>query len=182
MSALLAAEESDRVRKRLAYHREPVAAASGRAREVDDESRAPDPGNPSRKEAVGRPADGVRSDRLRDARHLAFEHRRRRLGRDVARRHARAPCREHELGLVRERFDRGSDLAPLVGDDTARNLVTLDAEQLLQNRPALVLPLAPCNAVRDREDSGLQSCASFVFSSRRTSLTTIESSTALAMS
>ncbi len=71
-----------------------------------------------------------------------------------------------------------------------RDCTPLDAEpsadqQLLQDVPAPVLARAGDDAVGDRQDSGTpsgQPAGSFVFSSSRTSVTVISSSTAFAMS
>ena len=57
----------------------------------------------------------------------------------------------------------------------------LSPQKLLEHGPALIRPLAARDAVRDRQD-GRSQTSSLVFSSRRTSRTTMEPSTAFAMS
>jgi hypothetical protein len=74
--------------------------------------------------------------------------------------------------------DRGT----LVRDDAALDLVALLREQLLEDVAAPVLALPGGDTVRDGQDGGLQETTSFVFSSRRTSSTTISLSIAFAMS
>jgi hypothetical protein len=127
------------------------------------------------------PCDGIGSDRFGNAGNLALEHRRGCLRRDVPRSDARPAGREHERYRIGQLLDRRGDLAPLVRDDPSQDFVAVVGEQVLEQAPALVRPLAAGNAVRDGEDRRLQT-SSFVFSSKRTSLTTIESSTAFAMS
>ena len=73
-----------------------VAAAAGRAGQVDDERATEDAGGAAREEPVRRLRDRVRPERLGDPRRLALEHGARRLGRHVARREPRAAGRQHE--------------------------------------------------------------------------------------
>jgi hypothetical protein len=179
--ALLAGDEPESMRERLADDGEPVSATAGRPRQVDHERRAAGARDTAGKEAVGRSPRRIGPNRLRDARNLTLEDRGGRLRRDVTGGDSGPAGREHQTHVVAELLDRRGDLAPLVRDDASRDLVALLREQLLQQCPALVRPLAASDAVRDGEDGGLQ-ISSFVFSSRRTSLTTIEPSIAFAMS
>jgi hypothetical protein len=182
MTSLLAGEEADRMGERLTYDLESVSTAARRAREVDDESLPPDSGNATGEEPVRGSGDSVGSDGLGDTRHLALDHRGGRLGRDVAGRNTRPARRHHELELVRQLLDRLRNLPSVVGNHAALDLLpAVAAQQLFQSLAALVRALAPRNAVRDGEYSGPQS-SSLLFSRSRTSRTTIESSTAFAMS
>jgi len=61
------------------------------------------------------------------------------------------------------------------------DVVVVGLEQLDEERAALVFPLAGGNAVRDRDDSGLQT-GSFVFSTSVTSEMDMSLSIAFAMS
>ena len=169
------------MRKSLVDDRIAVAAAARRAWEIDHERRSAHAGEAPRQQTVRRAAEGVRSNRLRKPGNLPLDHRRGRLRSDISGRHASPARCNHQLGLVSELLDRRRNLASLVGHDATRDLVALDLEQLLQKSSTLVRPLATRNAVRDRQDGGPQT-SSFVFSSRRTSVNDIESSTAFAMS
>jgi hypothetical protein len=169
------------MRKSLADDREAVPATARRARKVQHERRAAHAGDAPGEETVGRPAEGVGPNRLRKPRHLALDDRGGRLRGDVPRRHTGSAGRDHELGLVGELLDRSGDLAPIVGDDAALDLVALVFEQLLEEGAALVSSLSARDAVRDRQDGGSQT-SSFVFSRSLTSVNVIESSTAFAMS
>ena len=62
------------------------------------------------------------------------------------------------------------DVVAVLGEETGEEVATS------------VLALAARDAVRDGEDGRLDQTASFVFSTRRTSLTTISGSIAFAMS
>lgn len=181
MSALLAGDEPESVRERLADDGEPVSATAGRSRQVDHERRAPGARDTAGKEAVGRSPRRIDPNRLGDARNLTLEDRGGRLRRDITGGDSGPAGGEHQVHVIGELLDRGRDLAPLVRDDAPRDLVALVREEPLQQSPALVSPLAARDAVRDGEDGGLQ-ISSFVLSSRRTSLTTIEPSIAFAMS
>jgi hypothetical protein len=70
----------------------------------------------------------------------------------------------------------------LVGDDLAYDVVPLRGQQLGERVAAAVLALAGGDAVGDGQDGGFQETISFVFSTSRTSSTTISLSIAFAMS
>ena len=76
--------------------REAVAAAAGRAGEIDDERPSVHAGDSAREESVRGLRERVGADRLRNSGRFAVDHRARRLRRHVARRHAGASGREHE--------------------------------------------------------------------------------------
>ena len=126
--------------------------------------------------------DRVRAHRLGDSGRDAVEHVRRRLGRHVARAEPRAAGREHDLRRGRQLTNRLGDRGALVGNDAALHLVAFLGEQLREDVSAPVLALAGRDAVRDGQDRSPQETTSFVFSSRRTSSTTISLSIAFAMS
>ena len=126
--------------------------------------------------------DRVRPQRLRDPRRLAVKHVARRLGRDIARREARAPGREDETRAGRELADSRGDLIPFVGDDAPLDVVPVGAEKLLERVAARVLPRPGDDTVLDGEHGRLQSTGSFVFSTSETSTIRMPLSTAFAMS
>jgi hypothetical protein len=167
--------------KSLVDDRVAVAATARRAWEIDHKRRSAHAGEAPRQQSVRRPAEGVRANRLRKPGNLALHDRGGCLRSDISWRHTSPAGCKHQLGLVSELLDRRCDLASLVGHDATRDFVALDLEQLLQKSSTLVRPLATRNAVRDRQDGDSQT-SSFVFSSRRTSVRDIESSTAFAMS
>ena len=169
------------MRKSLVDDRVAVAATARRAWEIDHERRSAHTGEAPGQQTVRRPSEGVRSNRLSKPGNLALDHRSGRLRSDISGRYTGPARRKDQVGLVSELFDRRRDLASLVRHDATRNLVAFDLEQLLQESSTLVHPFATRNAVRDRQDGGFQT-SSFVFSSRRTSVRDIESSTAFAMS
>jgi len=158
-----------------------VAAAAGRARQVDDERRPADPRETAAEQAVRGLRDRVGPQRLRDPRRLPVEDVAGRLGRDVARGEARAPGREDDAGGRREGAQRVGDPLPLVRDDAPLDLEAVGLQQLRERVAAPVLRLAARDAVRDGEDAGLQT-ASFVFSTSAISPITIALSIAFAMS
>jgi hypothetical protein len=178
---LLVGEQLQRVGERRAENREAVAAAAGRSGEIHDERRAGDAGDATGEEAVRRLRDRVGADCLRDAGRLPVEHLARGLGRDVARREPRAARRQDEPRARDELAQRGDDPVVLVRHHTPLDLVALAAEQLLEQVAARVVRRAARDAVGRREHRSSQT-GSFVFSSRRTSATTISLSTAFAMS
>ena len=69
----VARRELESVAKRGPEDGVAVAAATGRAGQVDDERRADEPGNAAGEERVRRPRDRVRPNRLGDTRCLAVE-------------------------------------------------------------------------------------------------------------
>ena len=73
MCRLLAREQLEPVGKGGLEDREAVAAAAGRAGQVDDERRATHAGDPAREEAVRRARDRVGADRLGDPGRGALE-------------------------------------------------------------------------------------------------------------
>ena len=128
-----------------------VAAAAGRAGQVDDERAAEDAGGPAREKPVRRLCDRVRAERLGDPRRLALEHGARRLGCHVARRNPRPARCQNERRLSGKLLDRGCDLVRLVGDNAARDVVAVRLEQLCERVAARVRGLAPRHAVGHRE-------------------------------
>src|SRR5262245_55950016 len=125
--------------------------------------------------------DRVGADRLCDPRDHPLEDTRRRLGRHVARADTRAAGGQYEPRLVRQLLDRLRDRSPLVRNDAAHDLETFGDEQLLEQVAARVLASAHVDAVGDRQHGGLHT-ASLVFSTSRTSESSMPESTALAMS
>jgi hypothetical protein len=83
--------------------------------------------------------------------------------------------------MVGELADRRGDLLAIVGDDAAFDGVAVRLEQSREQVAARILARALVDTVRNREDGGLQT-GSFVFETSVTSVTTIDLSTALAMS
>ena len=139
------------------------------------------PATPRESSACGVFVERVGADRLRDPGRLAVDHRARRLGRDVPRRHAGAAGGEHERRGPGELDDRLGDLPRLVGNDPALDLVAVGGEQLREQVAARVLPRAGDDAVGDRQHGRLHA-SSFVFSTSVTSAMTISLSIAFAMS
>ena len=129
-----------------------------------------------------RPRDGVGPDRLADPRGRAVEDVPGRLRRDVAWGEAGSTGREDEASRACELTDRVRDLGPVVGHDSADDVVALAPQELLEGSSARVLPRALRDAVGDRQDGDLRQAGSFVLSTRRSSLTTMSRSTAFAMS
>src|SRR5436190_4096466 len=160
---------------------EAVPAAARRAGEVDDQRPVADARDSAREQAVRRLRDRICANRLRDPRRRPLKHLGGRLGRHVAGAETGAAGRQDQNGLFRELHDRVGDGLAVVGDDAPLDLVTLSAEQLRQDVAAAVLPLAGRDTVGDGQDGGLHT-ASFVFSSKRTSLISISLSIAFAMS
>jgi hypothetical protein len=158
-----------------------VAAAAGRAREVDDERAPGDPGGPAREQPVRRLRDRVGAEGLGDAGRLTVEHVAGRLRRDVAWGEPGAARREDQPRGRRELAQRFGDLLPLVRDDAPLDLVPVARQQLRQQVAAPVLGLAARDAVADRQDGSLQT-VSFVFSTSETSPIVIALSIAFAMS
>ena len=158
-----------------------VAAAAGRAGEVDDQRAAGDASDAAGQQAVRRLRDRVGAQRLRDSRRLAVERVARRLRRHVARREAGAAGREDDSRDGGELAERGGDLLSLVGDDAALDVVAVALQELGEQVAAPVLRLAARDAVGDGEDGGPQT-GSFVFSTSVTSPITIALSIAFAMS
>jgi hypothetical protein len=175
-------EKLECVRERRLQHREPVAAAAGRAGKVDDERRADDTRGAARQQSVWRLRDRVGPQRLRDSRRLAVEDVACRLRRDVARREPRAARREDETRTERELADRRGDPIALVRNDAPLDVVAVGAQQLLERLAASVFARPGDDTVRDSENRGLQPTGSFVFSTSATSAIRIPLSTALAMS
>jgi hypothetical protein len=128
---------------------------------------------------VRRARDRVGSDRLRDPGSVSFEHRARRLGRDVARRHTGAAGRQHHARFGREDLERARDRVRVVGDDTAIDLEAVALEERREQVAARVLAGARGHAVGHRQHGGSHA---FVFSSTRTSPIVISPSIAFAMS
>ena len=102
-------------------------------------------------------------------------------GRDVAGRDAGPAGREDQRRGLRELDDRRRDLARLVGNDPALDVVAVGGEQLGEQVAARVLARAGDDAVGDREHGRLHT-SSFVFSTSVTSAMTISLSIAFAMS
>src|SRR5207253_7932071 len=84
--------------------------------------------------------------------------------RHVPRREAGAARRQHELCRSRELLDRGGDLARLVRDDAARQVVAVRGEKLGERVAAPVLRLTPRDAVGNGEHTGVH-CLTFSTSS-----------------
>ncbi len=129
-----------------------------------------------------RPRDRVGPDRFADPGSRAVEDVRSRLRRHVARGKAGSTGREDEASRARELPDRLRDLGAVVGNDSAEDVVALAPQELLQGSSAGVFPRALGDAVGDRQNRDPRQAGSFVFSTRRSSLTTISRSTAFAMS
>ena len=182
MGSRLAGEELERVGQRRPEHLEAVAGAARGAREVDDEGRPDDTGEPAGQQPVWRLGAGIGPERLCDPGCWAVEKLGGRFRSDVARPETRSPRRQHDARDGCQFADGGGDRFALVGDDPALDLVALLAQELREDRAASVLALAGGDTVGDREDSCSQSRASFVFSRSLTSSTTISLSIALAMS
>src|SRR5262249_54281969 len=125
--------------------------------------------------------DRVGTERFRNAGRSAVEHLHRRLGRDIARAESRSPGGQHQARVVREGNDGVGDRVPLVGDDLPLDLEALARAELAENIAAPVLARSLGNSVGDGQD-GNPHTGSFVFSTSRTSSTTISLSIALAMS
>src|SRR5207245_2608472 len=138
-------------------------------------------GDPPREQAVRRLRDRVGPDRLRKPGRTPVEHLNGRLGCHVTWREPGAARRDDERRLVRELGDRIGDGVPLVWHDPTLDLVAVLGQQAGQDLAALVLAHAGGDAVRDGEHRRLHA-DSFVFSSSRTSPTTISLSIAFAMS
>ena len=83
--------------------------------------------------------------------------------------------------MLGELLDRGSDRPRVVGNDPALDVEALVGEQGGQRLTARVLARALVDAVRDRQDGGVQR-GSFVFETSVTSVIVIALSTAFAMS
>src|SRR5512133_2122585 len=107
MLGRIAREQLERVTERGLDQLEPVAAAAGGARQVDDQGLAANARDTTSEQPVRRLAHGVGAEGLGNARHGAFEHRLGRLGREVARRDARAAGRQDESCRLCELSDRG---------------------------------------------------------------------------
>jgi hypothetical protein len=178
----LAGEQVKRMSQRRPEHLEAVAGAARRAREVDDEGRPDDTGEPAGQQPVWRLGAGIGPERLCDPGCWAVENLGGRLRSDVARPETRPPRRQHDARNRCQLADGGGDRCALVGDDPALDLVALLAQEIREDLAATVLALAGRDAVGDRQDSCSQSRASFVFSRSLTSSTTISLSIALAMS
>jgi hypothetical protein len=111
----------------------------------------------------------------------ALKDARRRLGRHVARADSCAARGQNEPRLVRQLLDRLGDRVPLIGHDASNDLETFGDEQLLEQVAARVLASPHVDAVGDCQDRSLHT-DSFVFSTNRTSASSMPSSTAFAMS
>ena len=130
---------------------------------------------------MGRLRKRIGANGLRDSRRRALQHRHRRFRCHVARAEPGAAGRQDESRFDRELFDRLGDRVTLVRDDSPDDLVALTPEELLQHVAARVLTPAHVDAVGDCQHRSLHSGA-FVFSTSRTSASSIPSSTAFAMS
>jgi hypothetical protein len=178
----VALEQRDRVRQRRAQHLEAVPAASRRAGQVHDEGPAAHARESTRQQGMRRLRERVGADRLRDARRHALEHVAGRFGRHVAGGEAGAARGQDDRRLFGQLGDRLGDGVAVVGNDPALDLVALGREQPCEHIAALVLTRSLGNAVRDRQHGRPHSTGSFVFSTSRTSESSIEESIALAMS
>src|SRR5512132_3714996 len=101
-----AGEQLERMTERGLDQLEPVAAAAGRARQVDDQRLTANARDPAPEQPVRRLAHGVGAQRLGDAGYGAVEHGLGRLRGEVARRDAGAAGRQHEPRSLRELSDR----------------------------------------------------------------------------
>ena len=169
------------MRERRTEDREPVPAPARRAGQIDDQSRAAQPGHAAREERVRRTAERVRAYRLGNALRLAIEHASGRLGRDVARCEPRPARGQHESRSRCELAQRLLDLSVVVRDDATSHVESLVGEQLRQRVAARILASPVVHAVRDRQHCGIHD-GSFVFSARCTPSTDIPESIAFAMS
>ena len=88
---------------------------------------------------------------------------------------------QDELGFSRELLDRFCDRVPLIRDDPPDDLVAIAAQELVEEIAARVLAPTHVDTVGDGQDGRLHARC-FVFSTSRTSPSSIPSSTAFAMS
>ena len=156
----------------------PVAAATRRSWEVDDERAADDARDAAGEDPVWRLTKRIRAERLRDPRHGPLDQHLCRLGRDVARRDPGATRRQDHVGRGCELGDRRRDPVGLVRDDAALDAVPVGLQTPGEQVAARVLDDAARDAVGDREDARVQS---FSFSMSST-VKDICLSTAFAMS
>jgi len=161
---------------------EAVAATAGRARQIDHERRAAQPGDASRQQRMRRSLARVRADRLGNPGRLTVDDPEGRFGSHVTRREARAAGGQDDRRRPGERRDRVLDPVGLVRDHATLDVEPPTGEQLLQEVSALVLARPLVDAVRDGENGRSQGTFSFVFDTSVTSVTTISLSIALAMS
>ena len=133
---------------------QPSSQARGLPGRVITIVRARMPETPRESAAVRRVPQRVGAQGLVDARAQPLERRTRGLGRDVARREARAAGREHDVGrvLVAQAREARGDLVALVGQHAPpHDLVPAGDGALGQHRARAVLARAVVHAVGDRE-------------------------------
>ena len=181
MTCRFVGKQAERVLERRTKDGVAVAAAAGRAGQVDDERGACDSRKAAGQQAMRCLRNRVGAQRLGDARRLAVEHLACRLGGDVTWRQAGAAGGQDEARRRGKRAQRSRDLLAFVGNDPPLDLVTVSDEKLREEVAALVLRLPARDAVGDGEDGRLQT-ASLVFSTSCTSPITIALSIAFAMS